>query len=386
MLEQNLFILNSLISNASLLALITVHQADLYWFNTILVSLIVFFLTATIGFIFWIAHLSKSYLHPDAPLTDLQKALHIFSLIIVETIIIGSPLLLAIFIALSGHMLGDNFNTKTITAAQLVPYFMAFVFLCIPQTLFLIPAIRKPCTNYLFPEMDSSKSVHKLAIFFYITIAGMLAFNIFVAYDPKGITQSLVAVSQTITSAAQTLGYIFACLLGLGLFIRRSPKVIMERLGIGKISRNTFLQLLLITGIILVASIILEHIALLLTPPNVIEVLRSFVGSMNKTPDWTQLLINGTVISLSAGIGEELVFRGLLQPRFGWIGSNLLFTLMHIYYGPTALLLVLFIIGLGFGWVRKKWNTTASIIVHVLYDFCMIVGPVILCSLIGLKI
>lgn len=369
-----------------LLAAQSSASAVMYWTNTLFVCIIVLVFSFFMGSLFWVAYLSKTERAETLEAeTDWQKALNILSLIVVEGIIIGTPFILAILIALSGHMIGDDFHSKTMSPERLTPYLLAFLALCVPQTLYIVPAIRNRIFAVLFPNIDTSRAVHKLAGFFYISIMMSLAFSIFISYDPKGITQSVTTVSQAITAAAQTLGYIVICLLGLGLFLKRSPQKLFERLGLGKINLTTLLQMAGITAIMIFASLVLEHLALQYTPPEIISVLKTFVSSMNKTPDWGSLLFNAVLVSLSAGIGEELIFRGLLQPRFGWIGSNLLFCLMHVYYGPTALLLVLFIIGLGFGWVRRKWNTTASITVHVLYDFTMLVGPVLLFSLTGFK-
>ena len=40
-------------------------------------------------------------------------------------------------------------------------------------------------------------------------------------------------------------------------------------------------------------------------------------------------------LGLAAGIGEETLFRGALQPRFGLLITSLLFALLHSQYGIT---------------------------------------------------
>jgi membrane protease YdiL (CAAX protease family) len=80
--------------------------------------------------------------------------------------------------------------------------------------------------------------------------------------------------------------------------------------------------------------------------------------------------------ALSAGVGEELVVRGLLQPRFGWLLPNLAFTAAHAYqYGVDGLLSV-FVIGAALAAVRARWNTTAAVLAHVFYDLVLLLAAI----------
>src|SRR5207237_8657050 len=59
--------------------------------------------------------------------------------------------------------------------------------------------------------------------------------------------------------------------------------------------------------------------------------------------------VGALVVGVTAGVGEEMAVRGLLQPRIGLIASNLVFTSLHAFqYGVDALLSV-FTIGLFLG-------------------------------------
>jgi membrane protease YdiL (CAAX protease family) len=82
------------------------------------------------------------------------------------------------------------------------------------------------------------------------------------------------------------------------------------------------------------------------------------------------------VIGVTAGVGEELFARGVLQPRLGILLSNLFFTSLHALQYSWDGLLSVFIIGLVLGLVRKKTNTTTSAIVHGTYDFLLVLASV----------
>jgi uncharacterized protein len=79
--------------------------------------------------------------------------------------------------------------------------------------------------------------------------------------------------------------------------------------------------------------------------------------------------IGAIVLGASAGIGEEAVFRGALQPRLGIIIPSLLFMMLHgPQYGFNLALLGLFGVSIILGLVRKHVNTTAAMITHALFN------------------
>ncbi|MEM9569045.1 MAG: CPBP family intramembrane glutamic endopeptidase, partial [Cyanobacteria bacterium P01_E01_bin.34] len=78
------------------------------------------------------------------------------------------------------------------------------------------------------------------------------------------------------------------------------------------------------------------------------------------------------VIGFSAGLGEELAFRGVLQPRLGLWLSNLFFTSVHAFQYNWDALIVIFVVGAVCGIVRQRINTTTCAIVHGVYNFLLI--------------
>jgi uncharacterized protein len=73
-------------------------------------------------------------------------------------------------------------------------------------------------------------------------------------------------------------------------------------------------------------------------------------------------------VGLAAALGEETIFRGALQPRFGLILTTLIFAIVHSNYGLTISTLVVFVIGLIFGVLRQRYNTTTAMIAHATYN------------------
>jgi membrane protease YdiL (CAAX protease family) len=91
-------------------------------------------------------------------------------------------------------------------------------------------------------------------------------------------------------------------------------------------------------------------------------------------------LLELALISLLAGVGEEMLFRGVIQgaladwlgPWWGLVLASVVFGLLHAI---TATYVVLaFLLGLYLGWVwLANGNLLVVIIAHALYDFCVLV-------------
>jgi membrane protease YdiL (CAAX protease family) len=72
-------------------------------------------------------------------------------------------------------------------------------------------------------------------------------------------------------------------------------------------------------------------------------------------------------IALLAGFGEELVFRGALQPRIGLIAASVLFGFVHSI--TPAYVVLAGAIGFFLGWVTQATgNLWPAILAHGLYD------------------
>lgn len=81
-------------------------------------------------------------------------------------------------------------------------------------------------------------------------------------------------------------------------------------------------------------------------------------------------VIDIIVLAAVAGFAEELLFRGMLQPRMGLVAASLLFGLLH---GPDYKLWPFAVwaacVGAGFGIVyRETENMAIPMLVHALYD------------------
>ena len=75
------------------------------------------------------------------------------------------------------------------------------------------------------------------------------------------------------------------------------------------------------------------------------------------------------MVSLSAGVVEEIFFRGFLMPRAGFATSNVLFVLAHVNYEQPFMLLGVALLSVAFSYLTIwRGNIWPAIAAHFLFD------------------
>lgn len=82
-------------------------------------------------------------------------------------------------------------------------------------------------------------------------------------------------------------------------------------------------------------------------------------------------------VSLVAGVGEELFFRGALQPLVGLVPAAAIFALLHTGIprraGVAAFATYVFVMGLGLGALFQWSGLLAAMTAHAAFDFVLLV-------------
>ncbi len=124
------------------------------------------------------------------------------------------------------------------------------------------------------------------------------------------------------------------------------------------------------------APLILFFVAIMQWPIGPLSGVRKFwdteVVPLLAESSWSEIAL----ISLSAGVGEEMLFRGVLQPSFtSWFGSSWGLTLTSILFGlllPISIpyVVIACIIGFYLGTVYiVSGNLLTVMVVHAAYVF-----------------
>jgi uncharacterized protein len=167
--------------------------------------------------------------------------------------------------------------------------------------------------------------------------------------------------------------YITTAFLGIGFTIRRNLWQSLERLGI-LLPKDGFATIIrhLIVGAVFGFALFWLQVAMssiwqiLVSPETLAEqtaateqIFQAFSSSI-----WLGLLV-----AITTGLGEELLFRGALQPIFGNLLVSLFFVLLHSQYTLTPASFIILVVSLAFGYLRQKYSTSAAIVAHFVYNF-----------------
>lgn len=236
----------------------------------------------------------------------------------------------------------------------------------------LIRRILAPVATY-----NPDSSVHMTAV---VLSLWLLSYILVTFVASGGISGLAEAIEETGISAGevafQGVLFIVIAFLGVGLAVRRTPWQTITRLGLRRPTRNDWRWGIGLGVLLFVVSrVIIVAWTLLVSPEQLAEqtaASEQLAGAINS-------LALVLVVSLSAGIGEEIFFRGALQPVFGIIPVSLFFALLHPQYMLTPAALVIFIVTLGFGLLRQRHSTTAAVIAHFVYNLI----PLLMLLLLG---
>jgi len=181
--------------------------------------------------------------------------------------------------------------------------------------------------------------------------------------EPPGLDQ-LPAIDY-VTLVAQAASFVLVAYAAVGWRIVRDGRAATERLGIVLPDPRTVGLGVAAVPVALTLAGIINAVATALQP-GLAEGLEAIVDQMTEQ---LQNPIGALLIGISAGAGEEAVFRGALQPRYGIALTSLLFALVHApQYGLNLAILGLVAVSVLLGLLRKHVNTTAAMIAHALYN------------------
>src|SRR6267142_3505190 len=201
---------------------------------------------------------------------------------------------------------------------------------------------------------------------------GLVAYWAYNAVSGLGLNPSSYPPETLVTPFRVEVPLIALALAGVGFGIARDGHAARRRLALTMPAWWHFFLALLVAY----ALIGLDGFANYLTywiVPGEYQAVCAVLEKIDTGP-----VLVGLVYAGLAGIGEEVLFRGALQPRAGLVATALLFAMIHIQFGVTPILAWVFIAGLAFGALRIYFNTTTAILAHALTGFLALLEPSLL--------
>lgn len=156
--------------------------------------------------------------------------------------------------------------------------------------------------------------------------------------------------------------------VAVGYRIHRTGEEATKRLGLTVPDLKT----VAISVAMVVPLFIMSMIGSALTVAFQPDVVDNLEDTMEQMTTGLDNPIGALMIGLSAGIGEEVLIRGAIQPRYGIVIAAALWTVLHIQYDISFVLVGLFGVGILLGFQRKYLGTTSAIITHALYNMAVV--------------
>lgn len=209
--------------------------------------------------------------------------------------------------------------------------------------------------------------VHLTALVLMLAASAFTLSNFVLSGGISGLAESLQTEDNAVINLLLSqLIWIVTAFAGVGWLTRRSLSQSADRLGLRFPLPEDFnwgLGFGLLTYVIVIGFI---AVWALVTAP---ELFAEQTAASRQMSSIFESLPQAFALSLLIGFGEEVLFRGALQPVFGIGFTSVFFTVLHTQYTLTPATLALFGVALMFGWLRKRYSTTAAVIAHFVYNF-----------------
>ncbi|MEX2315013.1 MAG: type II CAAX endopeptidase family protein [Thermomicrobiales bacterium] len=219
----------------------------------------------------------------------------------------------------------------------------------------LIPSLRRMLAKVI--PFDPRSWPDTIGLFLLGAIFALSSVALFVESDEQEAATYMLLVVTGLTEAA--LAFVI-----VGVPFYRTIKQAVNRLGL---TIPSIKEVWIALGLVILAFVIsaLSSVLVRVAQPDLYDRINENLGTMTSGIDqWWGALILG----LSAGIGEEVLFRGAIQPKYGIIVTAIVFAVLHQQYGASFVTVGVFAVGILFGLERKYLNTTACIITHAAYN------------------
>ena len=228
----------------------------------------------------------------------------------------------------------------------------------------LLPPVRRLLARLI--PIEAPNHVHAVAL----SLATMAVPNMLVTVG-IGLENLAGSLGDTLDAAAliqttwvQNIGFFIIGLFGAGWLSKRSLPDVLKRLKLEPISlREISLGMVYAIGLLLLMGGVLAVAeAAGLGNPTVDALSDELYGPFFESI-WGIL-----TIGLAAALGEEAIFRGGMQPKFGRLLTSFIFAIVHGNYGFSIVTVAIFFVGYALGVIRDRHNTTTSMVTHAAFN------------------
>ncbi len=235
---------------------------------------------------------------------------------------------------------------------------------------FALPLIR-PFRRLIasFTPMDPASPIDLSGLAMILAVITFLVMQaILTGPVETGDTETGALTGNVVWLVLNALTFVLVAYAAVGYRIHRTGREATNRLGLHWPNLKTIgIGLLFV-----IPSFVISMVGSLLTMVFQPDIVNNLEDTMDQMTSGLDNPIGALFIGLSAGIGEEVLFRGAVQPRFGIAIAALFWTALHVQYDISFVLLGLFGVGVLLGVERRYFGTTAAIITHAVYNIVVV--------------
>jgi membrane protease YdiL (CAAX protease family) len=202
-----------------------------------------------------------------------------------------------------------------------------------------------------------------------------LAHNLAPTSGTSSVADSVARPQTTSDLVAGQVPFVMLAIASVGPGVRRNLRQTLERLGLLPLRPGWWLLGIAVGFAVVKGGTHVYDLVNSLTPADCrAQQERVFQHLAGPARHWYAQV----AIGVAAGTGEELLFRGALQPRVGIMLASLLWASFHLQYTchglPSASNLYILLLGLIFGALRKWLGLGTAIAAHITYDATILLG------------
>ncbi|MBX3137988.1 CPBP family intramembrane metalloprotease [Candidatus Obscuribacterales bacterium] len=212
---------------------------------------------------------------------------------------------------------------------------------------------------------------HLTGMFIYITVLGYFMQNV----NPGGFDFPAIPLPMPVQLSQifsyNGLGLVLLSFSGVGLFVSRDWKSALKRLGWEK---PTWPQVGVGVGLI-VFSFVYDLLWSLYTHAQPGQDMATKISGYNSGTfatggDLSASIVIALFVAICAGVGEETMTRGALQPALGIVPAAVMHGVLHAQFSHAPTLIIQVALwSIVFGIARRFTNTTTTMIGHCGFNF-----------------
>ncbi len=224
-------------------------------------------------------------------------------------------------------------------------------------------AVEEPISGGGF---NPASIVHMVAMIYCLYFFGSQLTGFILSGGLEGIAEDF-AEGLTIWSLLLTaIPQLAIPIMGVGVGVRRNWREVFERLGLKKPTLQDVGIAIGVTIALFIFLVAASAIWAMVESQETIEEQQQASEALGDSINTIWLVL---LVSVLAAVGEEIAFRGALQPIFGLWPTAILFAAIHLQYTLTPASLIILVVALTFGWLRMRYSTTTAIFTHFFYNF-----------------